>query len=164
VKLVAVALVALIGCKGGKADPANVAAAETTKARTLSLALSRALDTLQADHLILVDALDAVANAKDDAARVRALEMLAPHELLEAHDFSTVAYEVGELLSSTSPDTARDLAAQADALIAASKDSEAKFKAALAAAASDPAAAQKAQRDFEDAQFRAARAEGARKP
>jgi hypothetical protein len=68
------------------------------------------------------------------------------------------------VMAHAAPDAARDLAAQADALIAARKDSEATFKAAIAAAASDPAAAQKAQRDFEDAQYRAARAEGARKP
>jgi hypothetical protein len=163
VKLVVAALVALVGCKGGKADPANLTAAENAKTHDVMLELSRALDTLQTDHLILVDALDDVANA-DDAARPRAMAMIAPHELIESHDISNVAFEIGKAMAHTAPDAARELAAQADALIAARKDSEAKFKAALAAAASDPAAAQKAQRDFEDAQYRAARAEGARKP
>jgi hypothetical protein len=164
VKRVVVALVALIGCKGGKADPDNLATAEQAKARDVSVELSRALDTLQTDHLILVDALDDVANAKDDNSRARALGMIAPHELIESHDLSNVAFEVGKLMAQTAPDAARDLAAQADALIAARKDSEATFKAAIAAAATDPSAAQKAKRDFEDAQYRAARAEGARKP
>jgi hypothetical protein len=172
VKCVVVALVALIGCKGGKADPDTLAAAEKAKARDVSVELSRALDTLQTDHLILVDALDDVANAKDDTSRTRMLGMIGPHELIESHDLSNVAFEVGKLMASTAPDAARDLAAQADALIAARKASEAAFKAAIAAAASDPSAAQKAQREFEDAQFRAAgadgaraaRAEGARKP
>jgi hypothetical protein len=164
VKRVVFALVALVGCKGGKADPSNIAAAETAKARDVTLELSRALDMLEADHQITVDAVNAVATAKDDAARTRALEMLAPHQLIEAHDFSNVAFEVGKVMAKTARDAARDLAAQADALIATRKDSEAKFKAAIAAAASDPAAAQKAQREFEEAQYRAARAEGARKP
>jgi hypothetical protein len=167
VKLVLVAVVALgslVACKGGKADPANIAAGETAKARDVPLDLSRALDTLEADHQITLDAVAAVANAKDDDSRARALQMLAPHELIEAHDLTNVAFETGKLMAQMAPDAARDLAAQADALIAARKDTEAKFKAAIAAAASDPIAAQKAQRDFEEAQFRAARAEGARKP
>ncbi|HEY1547320.1 MAG TPA: hypothetical protein VGG28_05850 [Kofleriaceae bacterium] len=163
-KLVLAALIAVAGCKGGKADPANVAAAETAKTREVAMDLSKAVDALEADHAIMLDAVGAVANAKDDASRARAIEMLAPHELIEAHDFSSVGFEVGKVMAQVAPDAAHDLAAQADTLIAARKDSEAKFKTALAAAASDPIAAQKAQRDFEEAQYRAARAEGARKP
>lgn len=163
-KLVVVALVALVAvvaCKGGKSDPANTAPAETSKARDATLELQRAIDTLEADHLILVESIDAIVNAKDDVAMTRAIGMLAPHELIEARDINNVAFEISKVMASTAPDAARDLAAQADALIAARKASEAKLKAGFGSA-SDPTAGQQARREFEEAQFRAAGAEGAR--
>lgn len=159
----ALVLVALVGCKGGKADPANVVAAETAKARDATLELQRAIDTLETDHLILVDSINAIVNAKDDVAMTRAIGMLAPHELIEERDISNVGFEISRVMASTAPDAARELAAQADALIAARKASEAKLKAGFGSA-SDPTAGQQARRDFEEAQYRAARAEGARKP